>query len=211
MYASQVGEQELTFAVSGKLWNRSLVMLDSETKTLWSHILGEAMVGPLKGQQLELLPSVITDWKSWQRDYPETTVLNMSRTADRFQVEFIKNPAQFVYGMADGDARAWPLDQLQQQPLVNDLFADEPVLILFDPATATARSFSRRVGERTLEFIHRDGALIDRQTRTQWHPTSGLAVTGPLKGESLTPALAIISYAKAWKTFHPDTTIWQAP
>lgn len=211
MYASRVGERKLTFAVSGKLWNRSLVMIDSETKTLWSHILGEAMEGSLKGQQLNLLPSVITDWNSWRRDHPETTVLNMSRTADRFRVEFIKNPAQFVYGMADGDARAWPLDQLQQQPLVNDQFADEPVLVLFDSATATARAFQRRVGDRTLEFVSREGTLFDKQTGTQWHGATGAAVAGPLKGQSLTPALAIISYTKAWTTFHPETTLWQAP
>ena len=47
MYASQVEEQTLTFAVSGMLWKRSLVMVDSETKTLWSHLLGKAMRGKL--------------------------------------------------------------------------------------------------------------------------------------------------------------------
>ena len=45
MYAAEVGKQKLTFGVSGMLWNRSLVMYDKETGTLWSHILGEAMQG----------------------------------------------------------------------------------------------------------------------------------------------------------------------
>ena len=186
-------------------------MIDRETKSLWSHILGEAMEGPLKGEQLELLPSVITDWKSWQADHPGTTVLNMSRTANRFQTEFVKNPAEFVYGMADGDARAWPLDQLDLQPVVNDMFADEPVLILFDAKTATARGYERRVGDRTLTFLKKGDALIDKDSGSQWDPATGEAIAGPLKGNTLKPALAIISYTKAWKTFHPQTTIWQAP
>ena len=38
---------ELTLVVSGMLWNRNLVMLDLETESLWSHILGEAKAGVL--------------------------------------------------------------------------------------------------------------------------------------------------------------------
>ncbi len=40
MYDRKVKDQTLTFAVSGLLWNSSLVMLDQETGSLWSHILG---------------------------------------------------------------------------------------------------------------------------------------------------------------------------
>ena len=57
MYDRQVKDQEVTLTVSGKLWNRSLVMQDTETKSLWSHILGEAMDGELKGVVLKSLPS----------------------------------------------------------------------------------------------------------------------------------------------------------
>ncbi len=211
MYASDVGERKLTFAVSGMLWNRSLVMIDSETKSLWSHLLGESMQGPLKGEKLALIPSVITDWQSWRRDHPDTTVLNMSRTADRFGVDFFRRPDQFVLGMADGAARAWPLDQLKRQPVVNDTYNGSPVLIVLDPRTSTIWPYDRRIDGRTLEFTTGDGGVIvDRQTGSQWQIAKGIASAGPLKGKSLTPALAIISYAKAWKTFHPETTIWQA-
>ena len=41
------------------LWNRSLVMYDVETKSNWSHILGRAMDGEMKGTRLEMLPSEI--------------------------------------------------------------------------------------------------------------------------------------------------------
>ena len=55
VYASEVGGKKLTFQVSGKLWNRSLVMRDLETGSLWSHILGECMEGELMGKKLELI------------------------------------------------------------------------------------------------------------------------------------------------------------
>ena len=44
-----VKDRKLTLCVSGKLWNRSLIMMDKETDSLWSHLLGEAMAGPLEG------------------------------------------------------------------------------------------------------------------------------------------------------------------
>jgi hypothetical protein len=48
VYATNVDKQKLTFCVSGQLWNRSLVMMDLETKSLWSHLLGRGMQGKHK-------------------------------------------------------------------------------------------------------------------------------------------------------------------
>ena len=186
-------------------------MIDSQTKTLWSHLLGKAMEGKLRGEQLELIPSVITDWSTWRREHPNTSVLNLSRTAERFQTDFVRDPSKFVLGMADGSARAWPLDQLKKQPVVNDIFDDLPVLVAFDAGSATAWSYDRRVDGRTLEFSMRsDGLLTDTQTGSQWNSATGGAVGGPLKGKTLKPALAIISYRKAWLMFHPESMLWQA-
>lgn len=193
------------------LWNRSLVMIDQETKSLWAHLLGEAMRGPLKGEQLETIPSIITDWASWRRNHPETTVLNMSRTAREFQTDVFRRPELFVLGMAGGEAKAWPLDQLKKQPVVNDTFDDVPVLIVFDPNTGTAWSYDRRVDGKTLDFaMRKDGVVIDRQTGSPWHYGQGVATEGPLKGNNLRPALGIISYRRAWETFHPRTNFWSA-
>ena len=99
MYVGQIEEQKLTFVVSGKLWNRSLVMQDLETKSLWSHILGECMEGELKGQRLEIVPSSMTDWKSWKEQAPETTAVLMSRTSKNYNRDFYKQkPSAFAIG-----------------------------------------------------------------------------------------------------------------
>jgi hypothetical protein len=70
VYDRTVNEKLLTLCVSGQLWNRSLVMLDIETRSLWSHILGEAMAGELKGQLLKPIPSDMVTWAAWKRDHP---------------------------------------------------------------------------------------------------------------------------------------------
>jgi len=122
------GPRTLTLVVSGMLWERSLVMKDLETESLWSHLLGEAMDGPLVGTRLETLPAVMTDWETWKKRHPHTTVAHLSRTAHFFRREMYDAPERFVIGFAQGGAaRAWPFDQLAYRPLLNDEVAlDDP-------------------------------------------------------------------------------------
>jgi hypothetical protein len=54
-------------------------MFDDETKSLWSSLTGEPVVGPLVGSDLALsaLPVVTTTWGEWRRRHPDTTVLSL--------------------------------------------------------------------------------------------------------------------------------------
>lgn len=211
MYAARAGDRDLTFVVSGLLWQRSLVMKDLETESLWAHLLGRAMRGPLEGEQLEALPSIMTDWKTWRDDHPDTTVLNLSRTSRDYRREFYRDPSQFVIGIVVGGvARAWPFDQLIRQPVVNDELQEQGVLITFVAESRTARVFDRRVAGRTLTFSRVNGRLLDQQTGTQWDPVTGGALAGPLKGAQLTPEVGVVAYRRAWEGFYPESSYWRA-
>ena len=133
MYASEVDGKKLTFFVSGKLWGHSLVMQDQETGSQWSHILGRAMEGRLRGAALDVIPSVITTWQDWSDAHPETTVTMLPRTAVGFTKESMHRPARFGLGLVHaGRARFWRFDRLEKQPLVNDQMADQPLVVFFD-------------------------------------------------------------------------------
>ena len=206
MYAADVQKQKLTFGVSGKLWNRSLVMYDKETDSLWSHILGEAMEGKLKGETLEQVPCVMTDWKTWSREHPEGTVVMLSRSSREYKTDFYKKPDQFALGIASGDkAKAWRFDALVKTPVVNDTWRDKPVAVLFDKESVTARLFSRKVGDKELTFEGGEKGIRDKETGSTWEPTTGRATAGPLKGEHLAPLNGIVSYREVWAKFHPKS------
>jgi len=196
----------LTFAVSGMLWNRSLVMIDSETNSLWSHLLGRSMAGPSMDTQLKVLPGLMTDWKTWRQRHPDTTVLKLSRTSQGYLKEFYAEPARFVIGMSEGDkARSWSFDVLLQNPFVNDHFADRPILVTFDDQSSTAFVYNRRLAGDTLEFELKDGQLTDRQSGSQWNPATGQCENGPQAGQVLELIPAIVSYRHTWETFYPDS------
>lgn len=75
MYARQVGEQLLTFGVSGMLFRDGLVMYDRETDTLWTQVDGRAVRGKLQGHVLEIVPSIHATWKEWKTLYPQSVIL----------------------------------------------------------------------------------------------------------------------------------------
>jgi hypothetical protein len=204
VYARDVDSKTLTFGVSGLLWNRSLVMYDQETDSLWSHLLGRAMQGSLRGKTLEQVPSVMTDWKTWSRQHPDGTVVLLSRTSQDYVKAFYRQPAQFVLGIAGGGkAKAWGFDRLTKAPAVNDTWDGRPVAVLFDRASVTARLFVREAKGRELTFEARAGKVKDRETGSTWEPTTGRAVDGPLKGSQLEALPAVVSYRATWFAFHP--------
>jgi hypothetical protein len=186
------------------LWNRSLVMYDKETQSLWSHLLGQAMHGPLKGKKLEQLPSVMTDWRTWSKLHPEGTVVMLSRTSKEYRSEFYRAPAQFVLGIAaEGKAKAWGFGELGKAPALNDEWDKRPVLVAFDKASVTARLYDRKLDKQVLTFQMADGKLTDKETQSTWEPVTGRAVAGPLQGKYLTALPAVVSYRQAWLQFHP--------
>ena len=188
------------------LWNRSLIMIDGETKSLWSQLLGKAMRGPLEGTELKILPGLMTDWKTWRKRCPKTTVVTLERTAKSFHNQIYGNPELFVIGMTRGShARSWSFDQLHKQPVVNETFRGTPLAAVFVRESNTAFLYNRRVEDKTLTFAQKEKLLVDDQTQSTWEATTGLCLDGPLQGKSLRLIPGIISFRKAWKTFHPES------
>lgn len=208
MYATNVDKQKLTFCVSGQLWNRSLVMMDLETKSLWSHLLGRGMQGKHKDTLLKVIPSDITTWSAWKNEHPETKVLNLRRTSRQFVKDFYKEPRRFVVGFVGNFAMHHvAMDQLLKRPIANIDAKGLPLLVVFDPEGTATRVFRRKLDDQVLTFSPDSKArLKDDQTGSIWN-RSGAAMEGPLKGKSLEQQVSIPSFRRAWQNFHPDSRL----
>ena len=201
--------KQYTFAVSGMLWQRNLVMQDKETKSLWSHMLGKAMRGKLKGTELQTIPSTVTTWKAWRAIYPNTTVVDMERSSQRYESGFYRRPGQFVLGYAYlGGGHAWSFADLQAHPVINDQIKNKPVLVLYESASTGTLIYDRVIEGQTLTFESVTNGLRDRETGSIWNPERGLAITGPMADKKLKPLVGIIAYRSAWQDFYPDSTYW---
>lgn len=189
------------------LWDRSLVMMDKETESLWSHLLGEAMSGKLKGAQLDSLPCEMVTWQAWRREHPETTVLDMPRSHRAYTKEFYRQPDSFVYAFEiDGRFYHCLFSTLHKKPLLSFQAAGNELLLNFDPESTSARLYSRQVDNRALTFSPVDQATMrDSQAKSMWRRATGVATQGPLAGKRLEHLPGIVSFTRVWKVFHPDS------
>jgi hypothetical protein len=51
-FDARVNGRELSFGVSGLLYNSDVLLYDRQTNSLWSQLLAQAISGPLKGSRL---------------------------------------------------------------------------------------------------------------------------------------------------------------
>lgn len=239
MYGRKIAGRELTFGVSGKLHANSLIMYDHQTESLWSHLVGAAVAGPLKGKRLEPLHSIFTRWGIWKKFHPGSKVLDSGRgffspsLRDPYESYYRSSdtgiistrlqdrriyPKEYVLGLVlDGKAKAYPFSALSRRPVANDAFNGVPLLIVFDEESATGAIFKRRLGEKTLAFKKAEGPdkkrdlfLVDEQTGSLWQGLTGRAVRGRLKGRSLEPLPMTPSFWFGWVDHYPDTELYSA-
>ena len=182
-------------------------MIDEETETLWSHLLGKAMRGKLEGTKLKAVPATMITWKAWRQEHPKTTVINLPRTTTRFVKESYNRSSKFVFGwLQDGKPYSASFEVLRSKQVLNVRRGDVSLVVTYDRQSTAANIFSTKVNGRTLKFVAvSDGRMTDTDTESVWNSHTGVAVDGELKGTRLDPHVGIVSYARAWKVFHPES------
>lgn len=95
VFDRRVNGEEQEFGVSGRLWQSNLLMYnrstgsrqaaagDAKDESLWSQVLGEAVVGVNTGERLSIIPSDIIRWSEWVAAHPDTKVLSQDTGAVR--------------------------------------------------------------------------------------------------------------------------------
>jgi len=76
VFDAMIDGKKEQFGVSGKLYESNLLMYDKATESLWSQIIGEAVVGDRTGQKLTVYPSQVMSFKQAMTNYPNMSVLS---------------------------------------------------------------------------------------------------------------------------------------
>lgn len=83
----RIDGEEVEFGVSGRLWQSNLLMYNradkEENESLWSQVLGEAVLGEFTGVRLLVIPSDTVRWGDWKQKHPDTAVLSRDTGAIR--------------------------------------------------------------------------------------------------------------------------------
>jgi hypothetical protein len=222
-----VDGRTLTFEVAGLL-DGVLTMVDRETGTVWTHLDGKAIRGPMAGERLTMVPIPQMTWGDWRAASPDTLVLSAdtpfsnrygsvrigvySPSEARFGDERLRANALVVGVEVDGRFKGYAVEALAAEGgLVNDGLGGRPILVLYDADARTGIAFSRVLDGRALEFAGgaRDGRLElrDLETGSTWD-LRGRATSGPLAGKTLDFVPSFISEWYGWSAYHPESALF---
>ncbi len=227
-YSREINGDTVEFGVSGKLYNANLVMYDRKTETYWSQLTGEAMLGPMVPEELELVHSSITNWSQWKQEHPDTRLLSRNTgiySASTYsgsayagyessgrvgfgvgKVDDRLHSKELVYGVkTGGEAKAYTEEDIRQEKLIQDEVGGVPIMF-FVTADGSISVFERRVADETLSFSRTGSGLVDGDGNT-WS-FSGEALEGRYQGEKLGRLNSHGIYWFAWSKFHPDTKVY---
>ncbi len=181
---------------------------DHENESVWTQPLGQALQGPLKGTQLQILPFSLVPWETWLEEHPDTLVLSTNEGGG-LRVE--RPREDYVVGVAIGEfVKAYPYPVISEAVLVNDTIGDIPVVVHANPETRSVHIYVRQLADGTILTFEGDRQqMIDQQTSSLWEPTRGLAIEGELKGQALRALPYISSFDWAWLDFYPTSEFYQ--
>ena len=231
MYGRELEEQTVSFGVSGRLILNALVMYDRETESLWSQFLGKSVAGPLEGTELEIIPSLMTNYGTWAKLHPDTLVLDTQTgyPIDDYYLSYYRGYEAGILGERNPDERlrrkdlvlgvtgdvgqiAYNYLDLLEAEVVNHEFEDTPIVAAVDREGGGVAIFRRTVDGKVLEFESIDHmSMLDTASNSTWDKASGLAVSGPLSGKRLDSYPYIISFWFAWTDFYPETDLYEPP
>lgn len=207
-------------------------MYDRQTDTLWTHVDGHAVRGPLAGRQLEMLPSIHATWKEWRTLYPHSVVLKKERgdfgspyedynrdpsaigVLGRRNPDRRLPPKERIIGVRAGNKEmAFSLKAVRDARLVHAQVGDQPVVVVAARRDLPVLVFDRRVGSRVLQFTladrDREVLLRDENTGTMWDLATGQAIGGALAGARLPRANAVPAFWFGWRSYFPFSDLWQ--
>ena len=118
-----------------------------------------------------------------------------------------------VIGVASGPtAKAYMSLVLTQHGSVDDEMPDGPIEVTWCSTCGTGAVFRAEVDGRRLHFeydsmVNANEVHRDVETGSRWQQSTGEAISGPLKGKTLSLYPFILTTWKAWRTRYPSTQI----
>ena len=240
MYSGKINGEPTTFGTSGFLYRSNKLMYDRLTQSIWHQFTGEPVIGPLafSGIKLPFFPSLLTTWKEWVEEHPDTTVLSNETGLYRsYDPEWDSSSIYFSYrespdlmfpawnrsedlaikdvivGLGIGGSyKAYPVLDLQKDRVVNDSLGGTDVVIIASPTTQAARAYTR--AGRVFRLANGDSraealpASLVDTSGATWQVTEVYLVSDDDTSIRLERLPTHTSYWFGWSSFHPDTELY---
>lgn len=217
VFAPTVGGRPETFRLVG-MDHFNAMLEDASTGSWWRQATGEAVAGPLKGQNLPELPATQTTLREWLALHPNSLVMQPDSA---FAEEYTDmdsydtgrgrgkltgtdslswHDKSWVAGMEiNGIAKAFDWNRLKKERVINDQVGEQPVVLALAADSLSFFAFQRPSAEAV--FTLRNDTLFSMGSA--WNLLGGV-ISGP--AQPLRPITTYQEFWHSWSTFHPYTT-----
>jgi hypothetical protein len=233
VYAAEVNGRRLIFQVAG-VYRRNMIIRDRQTGTLWQHATGEALLGPLKGTQLQPLGGELTRWSKWEEMNPHTSLAvepipengrfpglikrdRLNHLLETFTTNYaapgfvtdnrLPMHEEIVGVSLAGVDKAYPLAVIRNQGVIHDQIGKSRILIVYDAEADYVTAFNYPVNDKISGLELDNGTLTSRDGGIRW----------TWMGDPLTPNTPKLQKLQierqwwlGWVEFHPTSEIYQA-
>ena len=196
----------LDFGTTGLLRHSDLIMYDRQTSTWWQQFTGEAIVGSLSGERLEFVPSRLESFVSFRTRYPNGRVLIPNEMSER---DYGRNP----YVGYDSLSKPFLFpDSIDVAPL-NAM--DRVVAFVVDsgayavPLDLLRRKRDIKIEDIQLRWFSGQRSALDTSEIANGRDVGNVVVVRT-KGEANEDIPYHVTFAFAFRAFHPKGTILQA-
>lgn len=189
-FSSLVKGDNLTFGVSGLLFNSDVLMYDKQTESLWSQLEMLSVTGKYSGSELEILPTEQTTWKEWKSKYPKTKVQSIETGYSR---DYRKNPYEGY------DQTEKLMFEVENQ---NEKYANKELTLGIE-VNGIYKAFPFSELEKSKpEFLQLIGGKWFKVIYNKEQKTAAIKT----ENNELYPSVTLFWFA--WNTFHPETEIY---
>lgn len=129
------------------------------------------------------------------------------------QATWLKPDSRVLGVVHNGIAKAYPIAILNWHEIVNDRFSDEGIVVTYCPLCGSGVVYQASVAGQSFTFgvsgllYNSDVLLYDRQTDSLWSQLHNHAISGPMKGQPLTPLPSSHTRWDRWREQYPQTLV----
>ncbi len=236
LFDTIVDDSVIIFRTSGLLYISNKLMYDLDTNTLWNQFTGEPVLGELadSGIELDVLPITLTTWGEWLAEHPDSVVLDINTGYSRdyssegqpgaaYNDYFARPDTYFsvpdtddrmemkapVYGLElYGETRAYPIEALQQTPVVNDTVGGADVVLVAEQGTQGVRVYERDGRTFSLDLADSTGSTLLDEEGVAWNISEEALINASDPEMQLTRIGGHVAFWFGWFAFHPETTVY---
>jgi hypothetical protein len=139
--------------------------------------------------------------------------IDQPRFVTAADAKFLRDKDRVIGIHRNGISKAYPIRILNWHEVVNDKVVDEAILVTYCPLCGTGMVFSAQGSDMGLTFgvsgllYNSDVLLYDRRTGSLWSQILSKAVTGPLRGTTLSHLPSSHTTWREWRQRYPETLV----